>query len=41
MDAMNPYERKIVHDAAAEVGGVDTASEGEEPDRRVVIRKRR
>jgi spoIIIJ-associated protein len=41
MDAMNPYERKIVHDAAAEVGGVETASEGEEPDRRVVIRKRR
>lgn len=41
MDAMNPYERKIVHDAAAEVGSVETASEGEEPDRRVVIRKRR
>ncbi|MGH2654132.1 MAG: RNA-binding cell elongation regulator Jag/EloR [Actinomycetota bacterium] len=41
MDAMNPYERKIVHDAAAEVGGVETASEGEEPDRRVVIRKQR
>ena len=41
MDAMNPYERKIVHDAAAEVGGVETASEGEEPDRRVVIRRRR
>jgi spoIIIJ-associated protein len=41
MDAMNPYERKIVHDAAAEVGGVETASEGEEPDRRVVIRKTR
>lgn len=41
MDAMNPYERKIVHDAAAEVGGVETVSEGEEPDRRVVIRKRR
>jgi spoIIIJ-associated protein len=41
MEAMNPYERKIVHDAAGEVGGVETASEGEEPDRRVVIRKRR
>jgi spoIIIJ-associated protein len=41
MDPMNPYERKIVHDAAAEVGGVETASEGEDPERRVVIRKHR
>jgi spoIIIJ-associated protein len=41
MEAMNPYERKIVHDAVGEVGGVETASEGEEPDRRVVIRRRR
>ena len=41
MEAMNPYERKIVHDAASEVGGVETASEGEDPDRRVVIRRRR
>jgi spoIIIJ-associated protein len=41
LEAMNPYERKIVHDAAGEVGGVETASEGEEPDRRVVIRRRR
>jgi spoIIIJ-associated protein len=38
---MSPYERKIVHDAAGEVGGVETSSEGEEPERRVVIRKRR
>ena len=38
---MTSYERKIVHDAAAEVGGVETASEGEEPERRVVIRKQR
>jgi spoIIIJ-associated protein len=41
LEAMTPYERKIIHDAAAEVSGVETASEGEEPDRRVVIRKRR
>jgi spoIIIJ-associated protein len=41
MEPMNPYERKVVHDAAAEVAGVETSSEGEEPDRRVVIRKRR
>src|SRR5918996_2762699 len=25
LEPMNPYERKIVHDAAAEVGGVDTS----------------
>jgi spoIIIJ-associated protein len=41
LEAMSPYERKIVHDAASEVGGVESASEGEEPDRRVVIRKKR
>lgn len=41
MDPMSSYERKVVHDAVAEVGGVETASEGEEPERRVVIRKRR
>lgn len=41
LEPMNPYERKIVHDAAAEVGGVETSSEGEEPERRVVIRKKR
>jgi spoIIIJ-associated protein len=40
LEAMSPYERKIVHDAAAEVGGVETSSEGEEPERRVVIRRR-
>jgi spoIIIJ-associated protein len=36
--AMTPFERKIVHDAVAAVDGVDTESEGDEPDRRVVIR---
>jgi spoIIIJ-associated protein len=41
MEPMNPYERKIVHDAVGEVGGVETTSEGDEPERRVVIRKRR
>jgi spoIIIJ-associated protein len=41
MEPMTSYERKIVHDAAGEVGGVETTSEGEEPERRVVIRKRR
>ncbi len=40
-EAMTSYERKIVHDSAGEVGGVETSSEGEEPERRVVIRKKR
>jgi spoIIIJ-associated protein len=40
-EAMTPYDRKIVHDAAGEVGGVETSSEGEEPERRVVIRRKR
>ncbi|HXF36966.1 MAG TPA: RNA-binding cell elongation regulator Jag/EloR [Actinomycetota bacterium] len=41
LEPMNPFERKIVHDAVAEVNGVTTASRGEEPERRVVIRPRR
>jgi spoIIIJ-associated protein len=41
MEPMSPYERKVVHDAAGEVGGIETTSEGEEPERRVVIRKSR
>ncbi|HJV05108.1 MAG TPA: RNA-binding cell elongation regulator Jag/EloR [Actinomycetota bacterium] len=41
MEPMTSYERKIVHDAVAEVDGVDSSSEGEDPDRRVVIRRRR
>ena len=36
---MNPYERKLVHDAVAEVSGVETISRGVEPNRFVVIRK--
>jgi len=40
LEPMNPFERKLVHDAAAEIPGVDTASRGEEPGRYVVIRKR-
>jgi spoIIIJ-associated protein len=40
LEPMNAYERKIVHDAAAAVRGVETASEGEDPDRRVVIKPR-
>jgi spoIIIJ-associated protein len=39
LDPMTAYERKLVHDAVAEMGGLETASEGEEPERRVVIRR--
>jgi spoIIIJ-associated protein len=39
LEPMNAYERKLVHDAVAELGGVVTASEGEEPNRRVVVRR--
>jgi spoIIIJ-associated protein len=41
LEPMNAYERKVVHDAAGEIAGVETASEGEDPERRVVVRKRR
>jgi spoIIIJ-associated protein len=34
---MTPFERKIVHDAVAAVGGVRSESEGVEPSRRVVV----
>jgi spoIIIJ-associated protein len=37
LEAMGAADRKIVHDAAQQVGGVVTLSEGEEPHRRVVI----
>jgi spoIIIJ-associated protein len=37
LPAMNPFERKIVHDAVTNVSGVASSSEGEEPRRRVVI----
>ncbi len=38
LEPMNSADRKIVHDALVEIPGVDTASEGEEPRRRVVVR---
>jgi spoIIIJ-associated protein len=34
---MNPFERKVVHDAIAAIDGVRSESEGEEPNRRVVV----
>ena len=36
LQAMNPYQRKIVHDAVA-AAGLSSESEGEEPRRRVVV----
>lgn len=39
LDPMNSYERRIVHSAVGEIQGVITISEGEEPNRYVVIKK--
>ena len=36
LDPMNPFERKVVHDAVA-AAGLRSESEGVEPSRRVVI----
>jgi spoIIIJ-associated protein len=38
LEPMNAYERKIVHDAVAEVDGATSFSEGEEPNRKVIVR---
>lgn len=38
LEPMSASDRKVVHDAIAELDGVTTASEGEEPRRRVVLR---
>jgi spoIIIJ-associated protein len=40
LEPMNALERKIVHDAVADVEGVETFSRGEEPSRYVVISRR-
>jgi spoIIIJ-associated protein len=34
---MNPFERKVVHDTITGIDGVRSESEGEEPNRRVVV----
>jgi spoIIIJ-associated protein len=36
LSPMSPFERKIIHDAVA-VAGLRSESEGEEPNRRVVV----
>jgi len=38
LEPMSSFERKIVHDVVAAVGGVKSESVGEEPNRRVIIR---
>jgi spoIIIJ-associated protein len=37
LSPMNPFERKVVHDVIAAAPGVRSESEGEEPNRRVVV----
>jgi spoIIIJ-associated protein len=37
LDALPAFERRVIHKALAEMEGVTTYSEGEEPERRVVI----
>jgi spoIIIJ-associated protein len=37
LSPMNPFERKVIHDAVGTVDGVISSSEGEEPRRRVVV----
>lgn len=38
MDSMNSYERRLVHNALANFKGITSDSEGEEPNRRIVIK---
>lgn len=40
LEPMNAFERKVVHDAVAAMKGLESESEGQDPDRRVVIRKK-
>ena len=41
LEPMNPYERRILHSALQSNDQVDTHSEGEEPNRHVVITLRK
>ena len=38
MEAMNSYERRIVHNILTDFKGIKTESVGEEPNRKVVIK---
>ena len=37
MEPMNSADRKVIHDALNDEDGVDSRSEGEDPDRRIVV----
>jgi spoIIIJ-associated protein len=37
LESMPAFDRKVVHDALSRFGGVQTTSEGEEPNRHIVI----
>ena len=37
LDPMPSADRKVLHDALAEIEGVESRSEGEEPNRRVIV----
>jgi spoIIIJ-associated protein len=39
LEPMTPFERKVVHDAVATVEGARSESQGEEPERRIVVRR--
>ena len=41
LEPMNPYERRVLHATLQDNAKVETVSEGEEPYRRVIIRKKR
>ena len=41
LEPMNPYERRIIHSALQGNKFVETASEGEEPYRHVVVKLKR
>ena len=38
MDSMNSYERRLIHEVLKDFKGITTESEGEEPNRAVVIK---
>jgi spoIIIJ-associated protein len=38
LEPMTAFERKIVHDSVSDIAGVETGSEGEDPNRRVFIK---
>lgn len=41
MDNMNSYERRIVHNVLTDFNGVTTISEGEEPNRHIIVKPKK